>query len=398
MSTNKANITENDTADNILSKWGTKKFNLAYGDSAHTEGKDNLALGNYSHAEGQYTKATGDSSHTEGYNTSANGNYSHAEGKDTFAEGISSHVEGQKTTAVGDNSHVEGLNNIANGTATHTEGTDNNKNSGECNHIEGFNNVVYANYTHVGGTKNTISAFTEVDGKFNVVEGTETTTETSYVVGSTNKVGKLNGSELNSFGVLVAGTGNTVLSSTNSLVIGSSNVNKDLSDSIVSGTRNKTEITINSFVSGYKNNCNEVSHGAIFGSNNIVSGSYVFSSGLENRVANEAESAFGKYNNRKDNTIFSVGIGSGDSNRKNGIEVTNTGDIFINYNQTKDQGKINVFASANNINEATFIDQEGKPYTLLTYMSIQDVIDWLSSRINNLYDFVNKLKTDNNLN
>ena len=169
-------------------------------------------------------------------------------------------------------------------------------------------------------------------------------------------------------------------------------------NSTLSGSGNKNENTDNSVVSGYENRCVNVRQGAVFGSNNTVSGSYVFSSGLGNIVTNEAESAFGKYNNHKDNTIFSVGIGGGSENRKNGIEVTNTGSIYINYNQTTDQAKINVFSAAANINEATFIDQEGIERVKINYMSIQDVIDWLSSRINNLYDFVNKLKEDNNLN
>ena len=81
-------------------------------------------------------------------------------------------------------------------------------------------------------------------------------------------------------------------------------------------------------------------------------------------------------------SLFTVGIGSGDSNRQNGLEVRNDGTVYINYVQnddTKWQGK-------QNINEATYIDQTGPTPVKITYMSIQDVFDWLAVRIKTLED------------
>ena len=280
---------------------------------------------------------------------------------------------------------------------SHTEG-ERNVEYGTCNHVEGSSNTVYASYTHSGGKGNIISVVNIDETVTDINDGSTIAAETSFVIGSGNILGKRNTDTSNSKNMVISGSNNIGISSVNSFVIGTGNVNTLINNSLISGTGNTQNNISNSVVSGKDNIVSDASAIAVFGMDNNASGSYVFSAGTGNIVRNEAEAAFGKYNNHRGESMFSVGIGSGDSNRKNAIEVTNTGDIFINYNQTKDQGKINVFAGASNINEATFIDQEGNPYTLLTYMSIQDVIDWLSSRINNLYDFVNKLKTDNNLN
>ena len=65
--------------------------------------------------------------------------------------------------------------------------------------------------------------------------------------------------------------------------------------------------------------------------NNIASGEYSHAEGKGTITSNEAEHASGKYNqSNKDTTIFSIGIGQSKADRKNAIEVTQDGDIYVN--------------------------------------------------------------------
>ena len=65
--------------------------------------------------------------------------------------------------------------------------------------------------------------------------------------------------------------------------------------------------------------------------NNIASGEYSHAEGKGTITNNEAEHASGKYNqSHKDTTLFSIGIGESKSDRKNAIEVTQDGDIYVN--------------------------------------------------------------------
>ena len=75
------------------------------------------------------------------------------------------------------------------------------------------------------------------------------------------------------------------------------------------------------------------------GSETSAAGDYSHAEGKGTITNNEAEHASGKYNqSNKDTTIFSVGIGTSDTDRKNAIEVTQDGDIYVNgiggYNGT----------------------------------------------------------------
>ena len=65
--------------------------------------------------------------------------------------------------------------------------------------------------------------------------------------------------------------------------------------------------------------------------NNIASGDYSHAEGKGTITSNEAEHASGKYNqSNKDTTIFSIGIGESKADRKNAIEVTQDGGIYVN--------------------------------------------------------------------
>ena len=57
-------------ASSIESYWeANTKFNMAFGEASHTEGKNNLATGVYAHAEGEETRALHQASHAGGRGT-----------------------------------------------------------------------------------------------------------------------------------------------------------------------------------------------------------------------------------------------------------------------------------------------------------------------------------------
>ena len=189
------------------------------------------------------------------------------------------------------------------------------------------------------------------------------------------------------------------MSSVASFITGSDNVSKELSTSIVSGTTNTQNTVSSSVISGQNNTITSTNGSAVFGYENSVQDiKYVLISGHGNIVTNEGECAVGNYNNSKQQnnqqddtacTLFSVGIGTGpdSNNRNNGIEVRNTGEVYINYTQIDDNNQNqSLFASCANINKLTFKDQTTSPGVKIEYMSIQHIIDWLACRVNNLYE------------
>ena len=107
-----------DSSANDVSSVGVQ----AIGQSSHAEGGGTIALKSNAHAEGAHSQALGTSSHAEGDTTIAKGAQSHAEGSNTQALGHESHSEGYYSKAILNNSHAEGNNTIAIGKASHAEG------------------------------------------------------------------------------------------------------------------------------------------------------------------------------------------------------------------------------------------------------------------------------------
>ena len=63
--------------------------------------------------------------------------------------------------------------------------------------------------------------------------------------------------------------------------------------------------------------------------------------------------------------------------------------MYLNYTQiAEDDPKQPNFAACRNINTVTYPDQTRPEGVKIEYMAIQDIIDWLACRINNLYDNV----------
>lgn len=152
----------------------------ASGDSSHAEGSSTTASGNSSHAEGVNTIASGGSSHAEGSSTTASGAYSHAEGGGSKASKNYSHAEGVNTTASGACSHAEGNNTKASGSGSHAEGNNTNA-SGVNAHAEGVNTTAFGSCSHAEGVNTKASGkSTHVQGEFNIDQGGNNTTRSTY--------------------------------------------------------------------------------------------------------------------------------------------------------------------------------------------------------------------------
>ena len=80
-----------------------------------------------------------------------------------------------------------------------------------------------------------------------------------------------------------------------------------------------------SFAAGYHNIVHK-NYGAVFGANNIVDGIASFASGDELIVNNDYQAVFGQWNDHTDTkSVFEVGIGTYDGDRRNAIKVLNDG-------------------------------------------------------------------------
>ena len=95
------------------------------------------------------------------------------------------------------------------------------------------------------------------------------------------------------------------------------------------GGKNCSNISNSSFV--YGENCISNSYQtAVFGKNNTVNKGFGFAAGAENTTTNTYETAFGKFNNSTTNqTLFSVGFGNAEDNRRNAVEITTNGKLLV---------------------------------------------------------------------
>ena len=146
---------------------------VAEGVQSHTEGEQTWAQGKNSHAEGTLTHAKGAHSHSEGYETIAKSSTAHAEGYDTKAgsdnssqDFIPAHAEGAHTEATHIGAHAEGRNSKAYNNAAHAEGTFTLA-QGIATHAEGNETKAIKDYTHAEGSNtqaDAIAAHSEGSG------------------------------------------------------------------------------------------------------------------------------------------------------------------------------------------------------------------------------------------
>lgn len=206
----------------------------------------------------------------------ASGEYSHAEGSNTKAEGIRSHAEGDSTTASGKYAHAEGDKTNASGTYSHAEGS-NTKAGGYASHAEGDSTTASVGGSHAEGFGTTASGYrSHAEG-----ESTKASGYASHAEGQ-NTIASSGYSHAEGYGTKAYG---------------------------------------------------EYSHAE--GQNTNALGYASHAEGYHTTTTNRAEHACGLYNRSMgstsdaDATLWSVGNGTGDSDRKNAAELKRNGDFFV---------------------------------------------------------------------
>lgn len=253
---------------NIPVERGIGNNSVQLKDSTRAEGTG--SIGKRSTAFGERTTASGLHSYTEGYQNTSAGDKSHTEGYRNTASGSNSHAEGSTNTVHGNIAHAEGQSNVI-GMA----GVDGST-KGYKSHAEGQGNTVTGNCSHAEGLSNTITGNNaHAEGQANVVGG-----ENAHAEGKSNQA---IGLHAHAEGQETQATGG------------------------------------NSHAEGLQT---------------IASGAKTHAEGWKTIAQNDCEHACGMYNksNYNDanaNTIFSVGIGSSDTDRKNAIEVLRDGRVLI---------------------------------------------------------------------
>jgi hypothetical protein len=235
-----------------------------------------------SHAEGEATSAIGVSSHAEGSGATSFGNFSHAEGNVTTTTAVASHAEGDESSATGIASHAEGYHGLAQGEDSHAEGESVSA-IGMASHAEGVATKAYAQYSHTEG------ASTIASGDSSHAEGSGTTAngKASHAEGLT-AVTTVSGYKINDWNE-----------------IGSEDVVSELSSGAHAEGHETSAMGIASHAEGYR---------------------------TEARF--RYEHATGKYNLstndlRTRHTLFSVGVGTSNLDRRNGLVVWSDGKVDV---------------------------------------------------------------------
>lgn len=312
----------------IMTEWymSSTGYAIAYGPGSHVEGQDCLATGNYAHAEGIRTLAANDGAHAEGTGTNAAGIYAHAEGQNTTAYAQACHVEGAIGICNGNYGHVEGFRCTVENTA---------------GHAEGYITYCRANYGHVEGRQtNSIGPCAHAEGYGNKIDRSITITSISNVVGYTSYFKADNTSDLKVGACFIIDYIPYVVTD---IADGNIYVNR-----WIEFKEQKYDIII-MYGAAYGNNAHtEGELGSAIGNNSHVSGTACI-------AFNDNEFACGQYNYSKlsgdsdAKTVYSLGIGSSETDRKNSYEVKGNGDYYIygvggyngkNYSEAKTLQKV----------------------------------------------------------
>lgn len=261
--------------------------------------ENNKAEGVYAHAEGRETTATGPRAHAEGYKTSVYAADAHAEGRETWAMASQAHVEGLYTIGFGSSSHIEGSTEADFGVGEESPIILNDVEKIR-DFLGNFTTQVYpygedgsyyfqldseklGNYIFHGA----LGVSTHAEGINNVV-----CDKAGHVEGYNNVAGDMipgHGQDSKIYAPHVEGIGNKVASLLYAVHVGGANCM-------------------------------------------VHSGNYSFAHGYNLSISNNYETAFGKFNLSEidgKKIVFSIGIGTSDTNRKNAVSVFEDGSVEI---------------------------------------------------------------------
>jgi hypothetical protein len=292
----------------IMTEWymSSTGYAIAYGPGSHVEGQDCLATGNYAHAEGLKTLAANNGAHAEGTGTNAAGTYAHAEGQSTTAYATACHAEGGMCVCNGNYGHVEGFRCTVENTA---------------GHAEGYITYCRANYGHVEGRQtNSIGPCAHAEGYGNKIDRSITITGIENIENVSSSFTADNTSDLKVGACFIIDYIPYVVTD---IADGNIYVNR-----WIEFQKQKYDIII-MYGAAYGNNAHaEGELGSAVGKNAHVSGASCI-------AFNDNEVACGHYNysfwsdDNTKRTLYSIGIGESDSNRKNAYELKENGDLYI---------------------------------------------------------------------
>lgn len=282
-------------------------------------------------------KAKGRGSVTSGLNTEALGENSQAHGKNSKALNKVAVAMGNGNYSIGNTAFTIGQvnKNWANGSFVFGNGNIAGQEIYEENGEPAIQGDSASQYSIVGGLRN------KHRGQQCITIGEENTVESS-VVGSTKatEVVGVKNAVTDSVGSAIFGNRNNVTNSNYSFVSGENNIVKS-NFSAVFGSDN--EINLSFVGSGWS---------FIAGSKNYTQSSLTFLLGTGLYSENYNETIVGNYNNDNDYSLFSVGNGTSNEDRRNAFEVKRTGG-FNAYGDSSVVGSLTVSEDPTEDNEVT---------------------------------------------
>lgn len=308
---------------------------------------NNKADGPYAHAEGKETVATGPRAHAEGYKTSVYAADAHAEGRETWAMASQAHVEGLYTIGLGSSSHVEG--------STEADWDVGEESSVILNDVEKIRDFLGNFTTQVYPNGDGGSYYFQIDAEklgnyiFHGALGVSTHAEgINNIV--CDKAGHVEGYN-NVAGDMIPGHGQDSVAYAQH----------------VEGMHNKSASLLQAIHLG----------GAYC---RAESGHYTFGHGYGIILKNDYEVSFGRWNASEvdgKKVLFSFGIGTSDTERKNAITVFEDGTVYIptlQANISKEQ-----------------IEEIVSEYVSNALIPISEKIDSLNDRINTVETTVDEI-------
>lgn len=304
---------------------------VASGEKSHAEGEYTFAGANASHAEGAYTGAIGPYSHAEGLGTAANGNYSHVEGTKCQAVSTACHAEGSGSRAEGQFSHAEG-GTLAKGEFSHAEGNskyiidENNAKTwlsgiaqGHWSHVEGYNNeegrgIAYGGACHIEGANCVAGKSTDAANMLIAAhaEGCNTTAcgRSSHSEGDTTSA----------YGIGSHSEGINCVAGIESSNSSNMSAHAEGRNTAATGSASHAEGE-STTASG------PCSHAEGF--HTLARSNYSHAGGYYT-TALDYQYAIGKFNDPKSGTetLFSIGNGTDENNRRNAFRVTKSGAVY----------------------------------------------------------------------
>lgn len=312
--------------------------NTVTGAHASAFGYGTKATGNYASAEGDRTVASAKAAHSEGCLTEATAAQAHAEGDGTIASGVGAHSEGGYASAT---SSLPKIVTTASGQFAHAEGAGTQA-KGAGSHAEGVRTVAESEGAHAEGSNTTAAGVgSHAEGMLTITGDTAAHAE-GYSTMATGYASHSEGLSSMATGIYAHAEGGTT---------------------IAQGKYSHAE-GVEATASG------EGAHAE--GHFTHASGNYSHAQGIGAKALHEAEFAAGKYNQSNENTIFSIGYGTSDKDRKNAIEITKTGVTHVN-------AIVDNRASTYNLNNIIEDKEWGAEDNALGY-TINPFINYLNSK------------------